>query len=232
MVFNGKTKRGQLGFITAIAKEAEILRKTQNYSQSEIICVGTQKGSAYTEANKLVKNGCSVLISFGLAGALDPKLAAGDLIIPKSVADAEANIFKSDYDLQRKMVNHFSKHFNVSEGKLFGSEAIIWSIREKKRIFQIHKATTVDMESLGVARAATENNCPFLIVRAISDTANQDLPIKSLASVGLNGSINPGNILKDLTKNLNETPSLLRLAYNSHKAFLRLNNVAKLGFGF
>ncbi len=221
----------QIGFITGIKKEAEILRNTSHYSQSNIICVDNQKGNAYTEANKLAKNGCSTLISFGLAGALDPKLAVGDIIIPKSVADAEGNIFKPGYDLHQKIAKHLSKTFKVSDGRLFGSEAIIWNTKEKKRIFQIHKAATVDMESFGVAKAATENNCPFLIVRVISDTANQGLPVKSLASIGQNDNINPGQILKDLTKNLNEFPSFLRLAFNSHKAFLRLTNVAQLGFG-
>jgi adenosylhomocysteine nucleosidase len=221
----------RIGFITGIEKEAIILRKTHHYSKSKISWVGNKQGNAYTQANTLVKSGCNILISFGFAGALDPQLSAGDLVTPKSVVDAEGNIFKTDDNLHQKITSHFSKKFKLSSGRLFGSETIIWNTDEKKRIFKMYSTATVDMESLGVAQAAHESNCSFLIVRAISDTANQNLPVESLKSIDLNSNIKIGYILKDLAKNLNELPSLLRLAQNSHKAQACLRGVARLGFG-
>ena len=221
----------KIGFITGLETEAIILQKIVHYAKSEIIWVGNKQGSAYTQANTLVKNGCEILISFGIAGALDPQLSAGDLVIPKSVTDAECNTFSTDYNLYQKISRHFSNKFKVSGGTLFGSETIIWDADEKKHLFNKYNTNIVDMESFGVARAANENNCSFLIVRSISDIANQSLPKESLKSIDLNNNIKLGNILIDLAKNPNEIPSLLRLAQNSRKAHVCLQKVAKLGFG-
>ena len=221
----------KIGFITGIKKEAIILQKITNSAESEIIWVGNKHGSAYTQANTLAKNGCEILISFGFAGALDPQLSGGDLVIPTSVTDAEGNAYTTDYKLHQKVSRHLSNNFKITVGKLFGSETIIWDADEKNRLFSQYNAKIVDMESLGVARAASENHCYFLIVRAVSDTANQSLPKESLKSINLNNNIKIINILIDLTKNIDELPSLLRLAQNSRKAHICLRNVAKLGFG-
>jgi adenosylhomocysteine nucleosidase len=221
----------KIGFVTGIEKEAIILQKIGHHTKSDIIWVGNKQGSAYTQANTLAKNGCEIIISFGFAGALDPQLSAGDLIIPKSVTDAEGNIYRTDYNLHQKLSSHFSNKFKVTVGELFGSTTIIWGADEKKRLFNRYNTKIVDMESLGVAQAAAENGCSFLIVRAISDTANQSLPKESLRSINLNNDIKIINILIDLAKNLNELPNLLRLAQNSRKAHICLRNVAKLGFG-
>ena len=97
--------------------------------------------------------------------------------------------------------------------------------------FARNNTKTVDMESLGVAQAAIENNCSFLVVRAISDTAKQNLPRHTLKSFSLTNSIKISSILLDLVKHPNELPSLLKLAQNSQKAQACLQNVAKLGFG-
>ena len=221
----------RIGFITGIKKEANILQKIADKAESEIIWVGNKRGSAYTQANTLAKNGCKILISFGFAGALDPELSAGDLVIPKSVTDEEGNIFTNDYKMHQKLSSHLSNKLKITVGKLFGSETIIWDADEKNRLFNQYNTKIVDMESLGVAQAAAENDCYFLIVRAVSDTAYQSLPKESLKSINLNNDIKIINILIDLAKNLDELPSLFRLAQNSRKAHICLRNVAKLGFG-
>lgn len=221
----------QIGFITGIKKEAIILQKIPLYTNSNIIWMENKKENAYILANTLVKNGCNILISFGYAGALDPQLSAGDLVIPKSVIDAKNNIFRTDRELHKKISGHFSNKIKLSSGRLFGSETIIWDAEGKKSTLKRYNAKTVDMESLGVAQAAIENNCSFLIVRAISDTAEQNLPKHTLKSFNLHNSIKIGNILIDLVKNPNELASLLKLAQNSRKAHSCLQNVARLGFG-
>ena len=221
----------RIGFITGIEIEANILRKGSQYSKSKIISVSNTESNAYTEANEMVKSGCEILVSFGFAGALDPKLSAGDLVIPNAVVDTEGNIFEANYNLHKNLTSHFSKELKPSSGKLFGSECVIWNANEKKRIFERFDTTTVDMESLGVAKAANEGNCSFVVVRAISDTAYQNLPKESLKSFYLSNSIKLGDILIDLTRNLRELPEFLQLAQNSQKAYSCLKNVTRLGFG-
>ena len=224
-------KKKKIGFITGLRKEAIVLQKMLDYTESRIVWVENKQGNAYIQANRLVKNGCNILISFGYAGALDPQLSSGDLVIPKLVIDEKNNIFKTDKELHKKLLGHFSNKIKLSSGRLFGSETIIWDAEEKKRLLKRYNTKTVDMESLGVAQAAIENNCSFLVVRAISDTAKQNLPRHTLKSFSLTNSIKISSILLDLAKHPNELPSLLKLAQNSQKAQACLQNVAKLGFG-
>ena len=221
----------RIGFITGIEKEALILKKTYNYTESEIIWTNMDPDRAYTQAKKLAKDGYSTIISFGFSAALDPNLAAGDLVLPTTVVDAAGRIFPTDVILHKKMKNHFSQKFSTVNGTVFGSDKIIWEANEKKQIFDIYSATTVDMESLGIAKAAEESGCSFLIVRAISDTASQNLPMKSLKSITVTGRIKIINIIWNLLTNLNESSDMLKLALNSRKAQTRLHEVARFGFG-
>ena len=221
----------RIGFITGIEKEALILKKTYNYTESEIIWTNIDPDRAYTQARKLAKDGHSTIISFGFSAALDPNLAAGDLVLPTTVVDTTGRVFTTDAILHKKMKNHFSQKIPTANGTVFGSNKIIWEANEKKQIFDIYSATTVDMESLGVAKAAKESGCSFLIVRAISDVASQNLPVKSLRSITMTGQIRIINIIWDLFTNLNETPDMLKLTLNTRKAQARLHDVARFGFG-
>lgn len=221
----------RIGFITGIKKESEILRKCTNYPHNDIVCAGADSKRAYYQASKLVTNGCSLLISFGIAGGLDPALKAGDLVLASSLVDEKHNIFNLDQREQKKLITHLSTTFNISNNKIFGSTNIISSTKEKQRLFISHTATAVDMESLGVAQAANEKKCPFLIIRAIADTADQHLPTASLRSIDKNGNIKIGTILLDLALNPKDLTGLIKLAFNSRKALTSLSRVAVLGFG-
>ena len=118
-----------------------------------------------------------------------------------------------------------------SNAPLLGSTAIIPAPEEKQRLKQSLGTIAVDMESLGVARAAQEFNRPFLIVRAISDTADQSLPTASLQAIDKDGNVRVSKVLSDLAKHPTDLPKLLKLASNSRKAFTSLSRVAALGFG-
>jgi len=221
----------RIGFITGLKKEATILCENANISISDIYCAGAKAGNAYHKAQLLVQNGCELLISFGVAGALDPTLKAGDLILPASVINKDGEVFETDFSRHQKMTSHLADEINFFDGRLFGSEKLISSIPEKKHLNQSFGAVAVDMESLGVAQAALEQGCPFLIVRTISDTANQNIPAATFRAVDEEGNIQIAKVLKDLALRPADLPSLIKLAGNSQKAFASLCRVAALGFG-
>jgi len=221
----------RIGFITGIEKEAEILRKIARYPNHDIACAGANSTKAYNQANELAKNGCNILISFGIAGALDPRLKSGDLVLANSLVNAEATTFVPDARQGQKLNIHLSTNLNISNSKFFGSTELISNAEKKQRLFKLHSASAVDMESLGVAQAAQENKCPFLIIRAIADTAYQNLPGASFQSIDKNGNIKIRSILWDLAKHPNDLPGLIKLAYSSRKALTSLSRVAMLGFG-
>ncbi|MBT3989066.1 MAG: phosphorylase [Rhodospirillaceae bacterium] len=220
----------RIGFITGIEKEAAILRGKTEIPEIDICCAGASTDDACRLASKLVQNGCELLISFGVAGALSPKLKAGDLVLPRSVVDGRGEILATDLLYHKKLTSHLSQRMALSDGNLYGSTALISDAIEKRRLHQTLGSVAVDIESLGIAKAAREQGCPFLIVRAISDTAEQNLPAACLNAIDGGGEIQISKVLLDLAKNPTDLPDLIRLGNNSRKAFATLGRVAALGF--
>lgn len=56
-------------------------------------------------------------------------------------------------------------------------ENVVWRAAEKQVLGKVSGAIAVDMESVAIARAAASRNVPFLLVRAVSDGADDDLPM-------------------------------------------------------
>jgi len=102
----------------------------------------------------------TILYSVGFAGALDPRLKAGDVVQPAQVIDA------SD-----------GSRTDLSEGKgvlvTFGSVA---SPPQKAQLRDSYGAQVVDMEAAAVGRAAQASGVKFAAVKAISDEFDFTFP--------------------------------------------------------
>ncbi len=64
-----------------------------------------------------------------------------------------------------------------SQGIVVTVENVVWRAAEKQALGKVSGAIAVDMESAAIARAAASRNVPFLLVRAVSDGAGDDLPM-------------------------------------------------------
>ena len=64
-----------------------------------------------------------------------------------------------------------------SQGIVVTVENVVWRAAEKQALGKVSGAIAVDMESAAIARAAASRNVPFLLVRAVSDGADDDLPM-------------------------------------------------------
>jgi adenosylhomocysteine nucleosidase len=54
---------------------------------------------------------------------------------------------------------------------------VVWQAQEKQRLRRLTDATGLDMESAAVAAVAQERGVPMVIVRTVSDLADEDLPL-------------------------------------------------------
>ena len=103
-------------------------------------------------------NACAIVLA-GLAGALDPSLQIGNVLI-----DAEPKIFS----------NH--PIFGSARAARFVHQTrITATAREKAELFRRTGAAAVDMESEPVRQLAARMGLPLIILRAISDTADESL---------------------------------------------------------
>ncbi len=165
------------------------------------------------------------LISFGVAGALDDSLQAGDLILPEAVL-ADRN-YPTDDAWCSRIRNRLPKHINVIRGTLVTSDAVLTVEAAKRTLATQSGGCAVDMESGAIAAVAEEKGIPFLVIRAISDPVQFSPPAALMDALQPDGSVKPLSLLALLLKrslNLNE---LLRLAPGMRAACNTLKQVVQ-----
>lgn len=207
----------KLGVVTGMLAEAKLL-DGMGY---DVVAGGGDPVSTAAKIEQLVQGGATHLASFGIAGALDPNLRPGDLIVADAVRTPDGTIVSCDPE----WVQHACSRIPTARNALIaGNSVAIATPGAKAALHQSSKAAAIDMESHHVALAARKYGLPFLVLRAIADTAADDLP--KAAVVGLNKEGRPaiGAVLLSLLKNPGQLPALIRVALRSRvalKALLR-----------
>lgn len=64
-----------------------------------------------------------------------------------------------------------------TQGPVVTVEHVVWRASEKQALGEVSGAIAVDMESAAIAQVASAAGIPFLLVRAISDRVQDDLPM-------------------------------------------------------
>jgi adenosylhomocysteine nucleosidase len=103
-----------------------------------------------------------LMISAGFAGALDDRLAVGDVLLGENFSDPRPAAAVQDASIQR--------------GKLVSSEAILDSPAERERLATTTGAIAVDMETQAVHASCRLLGVPMLSLRAITDTPRLPFP--------------------------------------------------------
>ena len=196
----------RIGVVVGLAAEARIARRL---GWPVAIGGGTAAG-AEAAADALVRQGCAGLISFGLAGGLDPTLRPGALIVPSAVI-AGGRRYATDPNLSRRLGG-------ATPHLLLGADAIVESVEEKRRQRGLTGAAAIDLESGAVARVASTHNVPFAVLRAICDPAERALPPAALVALDTHGGIKAWRVLASIAARPTQLPALLALAADAAAA--------------
>jgi adenosylhomocysteine/aminodeoxyfutalosine nucleosidase len=167
------------------------------YKGKELVIAYSKIGkvfSSLTASTLLEKFGCSTLLFSGVAGAINPELKIGDLIIADKLCqhDLDISIFghaygyvpegavfiESDAKLREIAKRVAVKNeLSLIEGTIATGDQFVASNERKAFITANFKADALEMEGASVAVVCDALNVPFFILRAISDTANDDAGI-------------------------------------------------------
>ena len=109
------------------------------------------------------------VISIGYAGALDTALQVGELVVADQVVHYET--LKS-YPLDEALISTMPE---ARRGTLLTVDEVVATPPEKKALREKFSAVAVDMETSALAEEAQTRHLPFASVRAITDTADQEL---------------------------------------------------------
>ncbi len=211
-----------IGVITGLSAEASLLA-TLNWRPAP--GGGTPKG-AEQAAESLIAQGATALISFGLAGGLDPALTPGDLILPTEIEE-HGQTYQCDKTLITLLGNN-------AHGKLLAGDTIAATITEKQSLWKTTACAAIDLESGAAARVAKRHNIPFAVLRAICDPANRTLPKAALIPLKPDGGINLPRILASVAANPTQIPGLIavgRDAARARSALIRRVNEIRLRLG-
>jgi len=159
-----------------------------------------------------------VCISSGFAGALEEKLTPGDIIAPRTViaenryAELVSEQMTVDPELHEQAVNLGA----VCSNCLLTTNQVLVKAQLKRDCAS--RAQSVDMESFEIVREAIAWGARGIVVRAISDAANEDLPINFNLTISRDRQISIPKVLIELAKHPFALPGLIRFGKQSRKA--------------
>lgn len=209
----------RVGIVAALTAEARaISRKIGNpgipfeLNDGTLLAVSGIGNAAATEtARALIQAGAKALVSFGLAGGLDPSLAAGTIFLPGEIIALDAAAFSTSREWRERLGAALAAHQPITSGKLLSSNEALTAVNSKAAAFAQTDALAVDMESIALARIAAEHALPFLAARVIVDTANDALP-EAVMSANTGGGLRISRLIASLAVSPAEIIGIVRLA--------------------
>ena len=161
------------------------------------------------------------IMNLGSAGALNPMLKIGDIVIGDELVQHDFDITAfghakgyitgvgdrvySDKYLIEKFENAIEnledRNYEIKTGTIASGDIFCTEIEMKNQIYANFKADCVEMEGAAIAQVSYLNNIPFIVIRSISDTPNGNNAITFDQFVEL-ASKRCARILKEVLKDI------------------------------
>jgi len=224
------------GVVAALTAEARTLgvsaRRGVGFATTQdgilVAVSGIGGTAAAAAARRLADAGATSLVSWGLAGGLDPALAAGTICLPTLVIAADGSRLATDHHWRELLAAAIAARRGVVGGSLLTSPRSIDDVAGKAAAFRETGAAAVDMESHAIAAVAASRKLPFIAIRVIVDTAHDALP-DAVVAASSGGDVSSLRLLQELLRSPRSIAPLLRLALRYRAARGALVAVARSG---
>ena len=161
------------------------------------------------------------VINTGVAGALYPELNIGDIVVSSDTVEHDMDaspvgnprgeiprMHKTYFEADQKLIDaaqraaeHLKGDHKVYVGRVASGDQFVCSIKVKEDIYSTFTAYCAEMEGAAIAHTCFLNKIPFVVIRAISDKADQsaDMNFEEFVDVAAkNASRMIQGILKEL----------------------------------
>lgn len=197
----GKLKEALLDITVDTVAAMDFYKGTYEGKEVVIVRSGIGKVNAGICAQILVdKYQVNAIINTGIAGSLRNEINIGDIVLsvdaiqhdmeavsfgyaPGVIPRMETSAFRADSKLIAVAKEACAKacpKIGVHEGRVLTGDQFISDKAVKNRLIETFDGYCCEMEGAAIAQAAYLNGVPFLIIRAISDkaddSANMDYP--------------------------------------------------------
>lgn len=224
---------GSVGVVVALAAEAQALVRRryllgvveQVAPGVRVLVSGMGPRAAADAAATLAQGGVAALAVFGVAGALDDRLASGSLLAPAEVLDEQGLRTATDAAWRARLAARLGAA--PDERPLLTVEQPLLTPQSKREAQRRTGASAVDMESAAVARIARVRKLPLLVLRAVADAVDDSIPEPLASAIDRYGQPRALAMTAALLRNPGLIPGLPRLAATMNRANGALRRAAR-----
>lgn len=189
---------------------------------------GMGSAGAAAAARALIDAGATALVSWGLAGGLDPQLPSGTICLPKTVMSVTGGVIDMHHHWREAVGAAIAARHRVVDGKLLTTSHALVDSLAKAAAYRDTGAVAVDMESFAIAAVAAERQLPFIAVRVVVDAAGDSLPVAVVAASQA-GQVSVMRLMRGLLNSPLEVTPVIQLAQRYRLAIQALTAIARTG---
>jgi adenosylhomocysteine nucleosidase len=179
--------------------------------------------------------GCRAVLSFGIAGGLDPSLSAGDVVVATGII-AEGARWPAHPALADQVAASLSAGgIRIKRADIAGVDAPLLTPSDKSATWRATGAAAVDMESHVACEFAARHGLMFAALRIICDPATSSIPAGVANALTPEGEVDHFAMLADILKRPTQLALLPRLANEARASFRvlsRCRDLLGIGRGF
>ena len=140
------------------------------------------------------------VLSFGVAGGLDPTLKSGDVVVATEVLAGDDR-WLAGFSFSEDLIASVGLgRRRIVRGMLAGAEEVVSASHVKAALHSETGAAAVDMESHIAADYAAKARLPFAALRVISDPASRELPALAASVIKPNGDIDLRKVVHGIVR--------------------------------
>lgn len=190
--------------VVGLALEARIAARQEG---ADVYCRRNSDGDGPMQ-QALEDPHCRGAISFGIAGGLDHKLAAGTHLVASEILTPHG-VVPTDLRWSKRLIGSSGCSLHVP---ILGVDRVILSPGEKRDLFERTGAVAVDTESHIIAQLARNRGLPFACLRVVADPAHRRIPEVALSGLHPDGRTYPLGAVRALIQRPRQAAELLLLA--------------------
>lgn len=192
------------------------------------LCSGARIAALRQSLDALKEQDFCAVISFGLAGGLDPALRPGDCLVAREIIDRGTR-HAPDKRLVEALIDAIARVGPPPvSGAIVGVDEMAMDVPAKTALRVRTGADAVDMESHIAAAFATQTGVPFAALRVVADPATRALPPLAAKALTPEGDIDQGVVARELFRAPGQIGDLIRTGRDSRAAFATLGRVGPL----
>jgi len=217
----------ELAIFTALKEEYAAVERSLPSPHPRMVVLrgGVGPASAAAAATTLLAQQPRTIVSCGFCGGLAAAPKLGDVILAEKVIDGSGD--GPDINCDPALLKSWqaalgSAGVAVHVGPLASVTAAVTTCDGKRNLGQRCSAIAVDMESYAIARQAGKAGVPVMVLRVISDTADDALPPEIGGFLDEKGNVRATQIAKFVLKGPRNIRTLMTLKARSDRAVATL----------